>query len=26
VTMDFRADRLNIDINADDMITGFRCG
>lgn len=25
VTMDFRADRLNIDIDAGDMITGFRC-
>jgi len=25
VTMDFRADRLNIDIDANDVITGFRC-
>jgi Peptidase inhibitor I78 family len=25
VTMDFRADRLNIDIDANEMITGFRC-
>jgi hypothetical protein len=25
VTMDFRADRLNIDIDAADVITGFRC-
>ena len=25
VTMDFRADRLNIDIDASDIITGFRC-
>ena len=25
VTMDFRADRLNIDIDAGGMITGFRC-
>jgi hypothetical protein len=25
VTMDFRADRLNIDIDAKDIITGFRC-
>ena len=25
VTMDFRADRLNIDIDASDKITGFRC-
>lgn len=26
VTMDYRPDRLNIDINADGVITGFRCG
>jgi hypothetical protein len=26
VTMDFRPDRLNVDINADGVITGFRCG
>jgi hypothetical protein len=26
VTMDFRPDRLNIDINAEGVITGFRCG
>lgn len=25
MTMDFRADRLNIDIDAADIITGFRC-
>lgn len=25
VTMDFRADRLNIDIDANNVITGFRC-
>lgn len=25
VTMDYRADRLNIDIDAADVITGFRC-
>lgn len=25
VTMDFRADRLNIDIDANETITGFRC-
>lgn len=25
VTMDFRADRLNIDIDAGEKITGFRC-
>ena len=25
VTMDFRADRLNVDIDAADVITGFRC-
>lgn len=25
VTMDFRADRLNIDIDASDIITAFRC-
>jgi hypothetical protein len=25
VTMDFRADRLNIDINAEGVITGLRC-
>ena len=25
VTMDFRADRLNIDIDAADIITAFRC-
>lgn len=25
VTMDFRPDRLNIDIDANDIITGFRC-
>jgi Peptidase inhibitor I78 family len=25
VTMDFRADRLNIDIDASEIITGFRC-
>ncbi len=25
VTMDFRADRLNIDIDAANVITGFRC-
>jgi len=25
VTMDFRPDRLNVDINAADVITGFRC-
>ena len=25
VTMDFRADRLNIDIDAAEKITGFRC-
>jgi hypothetical protein len=25
VTMDFRPDRLNIDIDATDIITGFRC-
>jgi len=26
VTMDFRADRLNVDINAAGVITGLRCG
>jgi hypothetical protein len=26
VTMDYRAERLNIDISADGVITGFRCG
>jgi hypothetical protein len=26
VTMDHRPDRLNIDINADGIITAFRCG
>jgi len=25
VTMDFRADRLNIDIDAAEIVTGFRC-
>jgi Peptidase inhibitor I78 family len=25
VTMDYRADRLNVDIDAADVITGFRC-
>ncbi len=25
VTMDFRADRLNIDIDGSETITGFRC-
>lgn len=25
MTMDFRPDRLNIDIDANDIITGFRC-
>ncbi len=25
VTMDYRADRLNIDIDASETITGFRC-
>lgn len=26
VTMDFRTDRLNIDLDAQNRITGFRCG
>jgi hypothetical protein len=26
VTMDFRAERLNVDIDANGVITGFRCG
>lgn len=26
VTMDFRADRLNIEINAEGVITGMKCG
>lgn len=26
VTMDYRPDRLNIDIDDSDVITGFRCG
>ncbi len=26
VTMDFRPDRLNIDINEKNIVTGFRCG
>lgn len=25
VTMDFRPDRINIDVDANDIITGFRC-
>ncbi len=25
VTMDFRPDRLNVDIDATDIVTGFRC-
>ncbi|MGN5374086.1 I78 family peptidase inhibitor [Sphingomonas hankookensis] len=26
VTMDFRSDRLNIDIDEKNIVTGFRCG
>lgn len=26
VTMDYRSDRLNIDIDAQNRVTGFRCG
>lgn len=26
VTMDYRTDRLNIDITRDNMVTGFACG
>jgi hypothetical protein len=26
VTMDYRTDRLNIDLDANNRVTGFRCG